>query len=134
MTPTLTLGADLGSYLPVLVVIMMAVGFAVVNVGASLVIGPRRVGGATKGQTYESGMATVGTARKRFNVRFYLIAMVFLVIDVEIVFLYPVAVTLTNLAPDSPSRDIWLFRILFFLFTTIVAYLYGYKKGVFRFD
>ncbi|MCA9279526.1 MAG: NADH-quinone oxidoreductase subunit A [Phycisphaeraceae bacterium] len=134
MTPTLTLGADIGGYLPVMVVIMMVVGFAVVNVVASLVIGPRRIGGVTKGQTYESGMVTVGTARKRFNVRFYLIAMVFLVIDVEIVFLYPLAATFMNLEPGAPERDLWLGRILFFLFTTIVAYLYGYRKGVFRFD
>jgi NADH:ubiquinone oxidoreductase subunit 3 (subunit A) len=83
---------------------------------------------------YESGMNPVGTARKRFNVRFYLIAMVFLVFDVEVVFLYPWATTFANLDAGSPEAGLWLARILFFLLTTVVAYLYGYRKGVFKFD
>jgi len=130
--PTLA-STDLSSYLPIAIIILMAITFAVANVVLSLVIGPRRAG-ETKGTTYESGMKAVGTARKRFNVRFYLIAMVFLVFDVEIMFLYPWAVTFPNLAEGSTESAIWLGRILFFLFTTIVAYLYGVRKGVFRFD
>lgn len=124
---------DLSAYLPVVIIIMMAITFAVANVAMTLVIGPRRAG-QTKGMTYESGMNAVGTARKRFNVRFYLIAMIFLVFDVEIMFLYPWAVTFPNVAPGGSEAGIWLGRILFFLFTTIVAYLYGLRKGVFRFD
>jgi NADH-quinone oxidoreductase subunit A len=79
-------------------------------------------------------MDPVGTARKRFNVRFYLIAMVFLVFDVEIIFLYPWAVTFPSLTPMSSEGLVWLGRILFFLATTVVAYLYGFRKGVFKFD
>ncbi|MDX9912406.1 MAG: NADH-quinone oxidoreductase subunit A [Phycisphaerales bacterium] len=124
---------DLHSYLPVMLIIIMAIVFALVNVGASLVIGPRRTG-ATKAATYESGMTAVGTARKRFNVRFYLIAMVFLVFDVEVVFLYPWAATFRNLEVGGGEALTWLVRILFFLLTTVVAYVYGYRKGVFRFD
>jgi NADH-quinone oxidoreductase subunit A len=124
---------DLQSYLPVTLVVLMAVSFAVANVVISQVLGPRRPG-ETKGQTYESGMNPVGTARKRFNVRFYLIAMVFLVFDVEVVFLYPWAVTFPNLAVRSDEGLLWLFRILFFLLTTVVAFLDGYRKGVFKFD
>jgi NADH-quinone oxidoreductase subunit A len=124
---------DLTSYLAIALIIVMAVTFAVANVVLTLVIGPKR-GGATKGSTYESGMVPVSTARKRFNVRFYEIAMVFLVIDVEIIFLYPWATTFVNLTPGSPESGMWLGRILFFLFTTVVAYLYGLRKGVFRFD
>jgi NADH-quinone oxidoreductase subunit A len=125
---------DLQSYLPVTLVVLMAVSFAVANVVISQVLGPRRPG-ETKGQTYESGMNPVGTARKRFNVRFYLIAMVFLVFDVEIIFLYPWAVTFPNIAPYPNSEAlIWLGRIFFFLLTTVVAYIYGFRKGVFKFD
>ncbi len=137
MTPPafpFTLAAvDLASYLPIFFVIGGAVTFAVINIAGTLLIGPRRAG-RTKGETYESGMNPVGTARKRFNVRFYLIAMVFLVFDVEIIFLYPWAATFSNLAPRSEDGLIWLGRIMFFLFTTVVAYVYGYRKGVFRFD
>src|SRR4051812_50225953 len=68
--------SSLGSYLPVLIVILMAITFAVANLVLTKLLGPSRQG-ATKGGTYESGMNPVGTARKRFNVRFYLIAVVF---------------------------------------------------------
>jgi len=124
---------DLGSYLPIFIIILMAITFGVANVVLSRIIGPSRQG-KVKGITYESGMNPVGTARKRFNVRFYLIAVVFLVFDVEIIFLYPWAATFTNLAHGSAESGLWLGRILFFLFTTIVAYLYGWRKGVFKFD
>jgi NADH-quinone oxidoreductase subunit A len=125
--------AGLNSYLPILLILIMAVVFAIANIGISRLLGPSRAG-ATKGITYESGMNPVGTARKRFNVRFYLIAVVFLVFDVEIMFLYPWAATFADLAPRSGDAGVWLGRIMFFLFTTVVAYLYGWRKGVFRFD
>jgi NADH-quinone oxidoreductase subunit A len=130
----MTLAAtDLTQYLPVFIIIMMAIGFAAANLVLSSLLGPRRAG-RTKGATYESGMEAIGTARKRFNVRFYLIAVVFLVFDVEIIFLYPWATTFGNLAPRSDEALLWLVRIMFFLFTSVVAYLYGWRKGVFRFD
>lgn len=125
--------SDLNSYLPVLLIIGMAVVFGVANIVATLAIGPARQG-RTKGLSYESGMNPVGTARKRFNVRFYLIAMVFLVFDIEIIFLYPWAVTFPHVARGTEESMVWLGRIFFFLFTTVVAYVYGYRKGVFRFD
>jgi len=124
---------DLSSYLPLFLMLLAALGLAVGILIATQFVGPKRAG-QHKGETYESGMTPVSTARKRFNVRFYLIAMVFLVFDVEVIFLYPWAATFTNLEPGSHTSLVWLVRILFFLFTTLVAYLYGYRKGVFRFD
>lgn len=134
MTSKTLAAVDLASYLPIFIIIVMAIGFAVGNLVLTSIIGPGR-DGARKGTTYESGMNPVGTARKRFNVRFYLIAMVFLVFDVEIIFLYPWASTFPNIA-SYPNAEglIWLGRIFFFLFTTVVAYVYGYRKGVFKFD
>jgi NADH-quinone oxidoreductase subunit A len=130
----MTLAAsDLAAYLPICLIVLMAVSFGIANIVLSQLIGPRR-DGVTKGQSYESGMNPVGTARKRFNVRFYLIAMVFLVFDVEVVFLYPWASTFPNIAPRTDEGLIWLARIFFFLFTTVVAYVYGFRKGVFKFD
>ncbi|MBX9736166.1 MAG: NADH-quinone oxidoreductase subunit A [Phycisphaerales bacterium] len=124
---------DLSSYLPLVLIIIMAIGFAVTNLVASALLGPARQG-AVKNATYESGMAPIGTARKRFNVRFYLIAMVFLVFDIEIIFLYPWAVTFPNLDQGLADGGVWLGRIGFFMLTSVVAYIYGYKKGVFKFD
>lgn len=131
--PIVLAGVHLASYLPLFLILCMATIFASATVVLSLIIGPGRRG-KTKGITYESGMNPIGTARKRFNVRFYLIAMVFLVFDVEVIFLYPWAATFPNIAHDASYGLMWLGRILFFLFTTIVAYVYGYRKGVFKFD
>jgi len=132
--PCATLAStDIGSYIPLMLLITGAVIFGIMNVVMSLMIGPRR-DGEVKSLTYESGMNPVGTARKRFNVRFYLIAMVFLVFDIEIIFLYPWATTFVNIDHQSPDALIWLGRILFFMATTAVAYVYGLRKGVFRFD
>lgn len=124
---------DLSSYLPIVIIVLMAITFGGANIVLSRLFGPSRPG-RVKGQSYESGMNPVGTARKRFNVRFYLIAMVFLVFDVEVIFLYPWASTFPNVAPMSEEALTWLVRILFFLFTTVVAYIYGFRKGVFKFD
>src|SRR5215204_4328567 len=112
--PPLTLAeVDLASYLPIFIIILMAITFGVANLTLTQLLGPKRQG-KTKGMTYESGMNPVGTARKRFNVRFYLIAVVFLVFDVEIIFLYPWASTFTHLSPQGPEAQIWLVRIMFF--------------------
>lgn len=121
------------SYLPVGVVILMATAFVVVNIVATLLIGPR-ADGVVKGLAYESGMDPIGSARKRFNVRFYILAMTFLVFDVEIIFLYPWAVTYAKLEPGSAESALFLGRIIFFMATSVVAYVYAWKKGVFRFD
>ena len=133
LTPVLTLAEGTSAYLPIALILIMAISFAAINLVGTTLLGPNRKG-ERKGMTYESGMAPIGTARKRFNVRFYLIAMVFLVFDVEVVFLYPWAVTFPNIAAGTPESLTWLIRILFFLLTTVVAYLYGYRKGVFKFD
>ena len=79
-------------------------------------------------------MNPIGTARKRFNVRFYVLAMTFLVFDVEIIFLYPWAVTFTQLEPQSAAASLFLGRIMFFIGTSILAYIYAWRKGVFRWD
>ncbi|MBM4009325.1 MAG: NADH-quinone oxidoreductase subunit A [Planctomycetes bacterium] len=124
---------DTASYLPVILIIAMAIGFAIVNVVASMLLGPR-VEGAVKGLAYESGMDAIGTSRKRFNVRFYILAMTFLVFDVEIIFLYPWAVTFAQLEPRSAEALLFLGRIGFFVGTSVIAYVYAWRKGVFRWD
>jgi NADH-quinone oxidoreductase subunit A len=121
------------AYLPIGIVLLMAAVFAVINIVASHLLGPRR-DGAVKGIAYESGMDPFGNARKKFNVRFYVLAMTFLVFDVEIIFLYPWAVTYSQLEPGSPEAALFLGRILFFIGTSVVAYIYAWRKGVFRWD
>ncbi|MCA9286640.1 MAG: NADH-quinone oxidoreductase subunit A [Phycisphaerales bacterium] len=129
----ISLALALDVYLPVGIVVAMAILFAVFNLIATKLLGPSR-SGQTKGITYESGMNPVGTARKRFNVRFYILAMTFLVFDVEIIFLYPWAVGYSQLTPRSPEATLFLGRIMFFLAASVVAYLYAWRKGVFRWE
>ncbi len=93
---------DLNPYIPIGILVVMAIIFAVANLGITHVLGPRKHG-PIKDIPYESGMNPVGTARKKFNVRFYIVAVTFLVFDVEIIFLYPWAVTFTKLEPQSPE-------------------------------
>lgn len=125
--------SDLSSYLPILILLGMAVTFGLLNVFASNILGPSRTG-KVKEQTYESGMTAIGSAHKRFNVRFYIIAMTFLVFDVEVIFLYPWASTFSGIDTASAEGPVFLGRVLFFMATTVIAYVYGYRKGVFRFD
>lgn len=120
-------------YGPVGVLLAMAILFGVGNLVLTSVIGPSRQG-KIKGMVYESGMNPIGSTRRRFNVRFYMVAMSFLVFDVEIVFLYPWATVFPSLAKDSALAVWFLGRMLFFVATTIVAFIYAWRKGVFRYD
>jgi NADH-quinone oxidoreductase subunit A len=141
--------ADLGpdtrsSWIPVVLLLAIGIGFAVVNVAASIIIGPGRTGPG-KEQTYESGMVPIGDTRRRFNVRFYIVAMIFLVFDVEIVFLYPWATIFAkgvNAAPTSAvggpesffNGSTLLWEMVLFVVLLLVAYIYAWGKGVFRWD
>jgi NADH-quinone oxidoreductase subunit A len=124
------------SWAPVVLLLIIAIGFAVVNVGASIVLGPSRTGPG-KEATYESGMVPIGDTRKRFNVRFYIVAMIFLVFDVEIVFLYPWASIYAPSVAAPTYRQfggMLLVEIGIFVAILLLAYLYAWGKGVFRWD
>ena len=120
------------SWAPVVLLIVIAVGFAVTNVAASIMIGPGRTGPG-KEITYESGMVPVGDTRKRFNVRFYIVAMIFLVFDVEIVFFYPWA-TIFPEAIRKAGSGLLLIEIVLFVVILLLAYIYAWGKGVFEWD
>lgn len=122
------------AWLPVALMIVIGVGFAAVSIIASLVIGPARTGGV-KERTYESGMVPVGDTRRRFNVRFYIVAMIFLVFDVEIVFFYPWAVNFPHaVRTNHPLAAVMLASMGVFVLILLVAYLYAWGKGVFKWD
>ncbi|MCX5661088.1 MAG: NADH-quinone oxidoreductase subunit A [Planctomycetota bacterium] len=111
----------------------MALVFGFGNLVLTSILGPSRKG-AVKGTVYESGMNPIGSARHRFNVRFYIVAMTFLVFDVEIVFLYPWATVFPNLSEASGLSAMFLARMLFFILTSVLAFAYAWRKGVFRYD
>jgi len=130
LLPTLAVPSHYGA---LGILVLMAIIFGVANIVLSRIVGPEREGPA-KSTSYESGMNPIGTARRRFNVRFYIVAMTFLVFDVEIVFLYPWATVFPNLDEGDPLRLQFLARMLFFILTSILAYIYAWRKGVFAFD
>jgi NADH-quinone oxidoreductase subunit A len=126
------------SWLPVLILLIMAVGFAVTNIIVSLWVGPKKTGPG-KEATYESGMVPIGDTRRRFNVRFYVVAMIFLVFDVEIVFFYPWAVLFPHqvVAKANAATNLALPMLVsmgVFVLILLVAYVYAWGKGVFRWD
>ena len=125
--------AQFSQFAAVGVLLSMAIAFAVGNLILTHVFGPTRRG-SQKGTAYESGMNPVGSARKRFNVRFYILAMTFLLFDVEIVFLFPWAVTFASLNEAADLDGMFFFRMAFFMLTSIIAFAYAWRKGVFRYD
>jgi NADH-quinone oxidoreductase subunit A len=122
------------NWAPVLLLIIIGIGFAVGNVVLSVLIGPSRTG-TVKESTYESGMVPFGDTHKRFNVRFYIVAMIFLVIDVDIIFFYPFA---TIFAPyvraEHAQSGAMLVELIIFVAALLLAYVYAWGKGVFRWD
>lgn len=125
---------DLAAYYPLLIYVGVIAGLAVSMLAATQLFPlkphkPTR----TKLMTYESGMDPVGTARMQFDVRFYLIAILFLVFDVELLFLYPWAViAYAGGEWQATFGTIVFIEILIFMATLVIAYAYAWKKGVFQ--
>ncbi|KUK04588.1 MAG: dehydrogenase subunit [Methanosarcinales archaeon] len=122
-------GSILDNYVPIAVFLIF--GF-LVPIGALVfvkLVGPRRPS-AAKCSTYECGWIPYGTARVRFNIEYYLYAIVFLVFDVEVLFLYPWAVSYRNPLITVPGfTTIAAIELLIFVLVLIVGYVYAWKKG-----
>lgn len=122
------------AWLPVVLMIVIALGFAIGNIVLSSLIGPRRVGDV-KSSTYESGMVPIGDTRRRFNVRFYLVAIMFVAFDVEVVVMYPWAVAFApTLRTDPALGAVMLAGISIFVLLLVIGYVYDWGKGVLRWD
>ena len=118
-------------YLPVLIQILIAGGFAAVTLLASVLLGRSAPRSQTKDSAYECGMLPIGEAQPRFSVKFYLVAMLFVIFDIEVVFLYPWAVTFQELViGDGVTVAFW--SALSFIGILFLAYLYALKKGALR--
>jgi NADH-quinone oxidoreductase subunit A len=111
------------TWFPVLVQILIAVAVAGAMIGLSAILG-QRLRDSVKSSAYESGMKPVGNARERFSVKFYLVAMVFIVFDIEAIFLYPWAVVYRRLGLFG------FFEMLLFIVLVLAGYFYIWKKGV----
>ncbi|WP_018970122.1 NADH-quinone oxidoreductase subunit A [Rubritalea marina] len=121
----------LESYLPVVLQAVIAIGFAAIALGLSVLLGKKGSGMEAKDTVYECGMLPIGGGTPRFSVKFYLVAMLFVLFDIEVVFMYPFAVQFHDLIRESSTA---LYSVLGFAGILAVAYVYALKKGAFSWN
>ena len=112
----------LEAYIPIFLFILVAIGFAIVTLIVAGLVHPSRYN-RVKLQPYECGIEPVTDARDRYSVRYYLVAMLFVIFDVETVFMFPWAVVMDELLLFG------LIEMLIFLFILVVGYAYAWRKG-----
>lgn len=122
---------QLGDYFPILLMFLLAMVFAGGNIILSQLVGQKKQT-RTKLMPYECGKDPVGSARERFSVKFYLIAMIFILFDIEMIFLMPWAVVFKDLAArNSPVRGVIFWEMILFIGLVAVGFVYVWKKGLF---
>lgn len=117
--PTTTIEA----YFPVLVQVLLGVAVAAALIGMGVLLG-KRVKNKVKDTPYECGITPTGSAKERFSVKFYLVAMLFILFDIEAIFLYPWAVVYRELKLFA------FFEMLLFIALVLAGFFYIWKKGV----
>ena len=123
--------SQLVQYVPVLMLLVVAVAATGGMIGFSLLLGKRGQRSKIKDTAYECGMVPVGGGSGRFTVKFYLVAMLFILFDIEVVFLYPWAVVYRDMLSEPAMHNVILFAMVSFLGILFVGYLYALKKRAF---
>jgi len=116
-------------YIPVLLLVLVAVGFSVGTLVMSVVVGKRGKRSQIKDTAYECGMLPVGEGSTRLSVKFYLVAMLFILFDIEVVFLYPWAVVYRQMLAQNAALIVG--SMACFMFILFIGYIYALKKGAF---
>jgi len=116
----------LEQYFPVIIQTIVAIGFAAIALALSTLLGKKGRTDNDKDTIYECGMQPVGEGSPRFSVKFYLVAMLFVLFDIEVVFMYPWALQFKELIAQNAMA---LWSILGFIGILTVAYLYALRKG-----
>ena len=127
--------SNLMDYAPIGIMFLVALGFAVSQILVTQLIGPRKRT-ATKLMPYECGKDPVGSARDRYSIKFYTVAVIFLLFDIEVLFIIPFAVAFKSLLAQEQVSGIAFgtiafLEILVFIATLIVGYIYVWRKGTF---
>jgi NADH-quinone oxidoreductase subunit A len=118
-------------YIPILILLVVAIGFAVGVLFLSVLIGQRGKHTKAKDTAYECGKDPIGEGGARFSVKFYLVAMLFILFDIEVVFLYPWAVVYRDMLADHATRNLVFASMFSFLVILFAGYLYALKKKAF---
>ena len=117
----------LAAYGPILVLFLVSVGIAVFVIIASSLLGPQK-GTERKLRPYESGMEPIGPAMRRMPVKFYLVAMLFILFDIEVIFFFPYAIVFRALGVSG------LLEMGTFMLILLVGFVYIWKRGAFQWD
>ena len=118
------------NYFPILIVLVVAAGFAFVSLILTHLLGPR-VPNAVKMMPYESGVDQVGETRIRFSIRFFMIAQLFIIFDIEIIFLYPWAVVFEDFLAFG---SFIFFEMVVFLAILVFGFVYVWRKGALEWE
>jgi NADH-quinone oxidoreductase subunit A len=121
--------SQLAQYVPVLFLLAAAVGFAGGTLLISVLLGKYAKSSKAKDTAYECGLNPIGEGSSRFSVKFYLVAMLFILFDIEVVFMYPWAVTYRDMLAEHATRNLALGSMLSFLGVLFLGYVYAVKKG-----
>ena len=119
------------NYFPIFIVFIIAAGFVFVSLIATHLIGPR-INNPVKMMPYESGVDPVGETRIRFSIRFFLIALLFIIFDIEIVFLYPWAVVFKDFLSNSGAFI--FFEMVVFLAILVFGFVYIWRNGALEWE
>ena len=123
--------SQLAQYIPILFLLAAAVGFAGGTLLVSVLLGKYAKSNKAKDSAYECGKDPIGEGGGRFSVKFYLVAMLFILFDIEVVFMYPWAVVYKDMLADNLTRNMIFASMLSFLGILFAGYLYALKKKAF---
>lgn len=123
--------AQLQQYIPVLILGLVALAFAFGTLVASSLVGKGGPRKPIKDTAYECGMLPIGESGTRMSVKFYLVALLFILFDIEVVFMYPWAVVFKDMLADEATKNLIFGAMLSFLGILSVGYLYALKKKAF---
>ncbi|MGA9451304.1 MAG: NADH-quinone oxidoreductase subunit A [Verrucomicrobiia bacterium] len=123
--------SQLEQYIPVLMLLAAAIGFAGGTLLISVLLGKYGKRTKAKDTAYECGKDPIGEGNARFSVKFYLVAMLFILFDIEVVFLYPWAVVYRDMLADHATRNLILGSMVTFLAILFAGYLYALEKKAF---
>ncbi len=123
--------SQLAEYIPVLMLAALALAFSFGTLGLSVLLGRKSRHSGIKDTAYECGMLPIGEGNTRMSVKFYLVAMLFILFDIEVVFLYPWAAVYKEMLQEPATRNLILGSMVSFLGILFVGYLYALKKRAF---
>ncbi len=122
---------ELQQYVPIIILATIALAFAFGTLIVSVILGKSGTLSKTKDSAYECGMNPIGDGSARLSVKFYLVAMLFILFEIEVVFMFPWAVVYRSMLANPATANLIFFSMISFMAILIVGYIYALKKRAF---